>query len=144
MRENISDYILTVKAGPNFDTLSYMSVNNENCPTRIDSDLFSGYILVRMKDFNGLYPKEASCLANPDSDYFSSKQRLYTISIQGTFKQDTSGDDLMFGLCFDQPIKTPPGASIGLRIARWLEPSLEYELNGSHPYMIAPGKLNFI
>ena len=144
MRGNISDYNLTVKGGPNVDNLSPLSVNNEESPTRIESDLFSGYLLVRMKDFSGSSPDQVCCLSNPKSEYFSSKQRLYTISIQGNFKEDVSGDDLIFGLEFDHPIKTPPGASIGLRIARWLEPSLEYEVNGSNPYMIAPGILKIL
>lgn len=143
MRGNISDYNLTVKGGPNADNLKILAVNNESCPTRIDSDLFSGYLLVRMKDFNGVCPTDdVSCLPNPKSDYFSSKQRLYTISVQGMFKEDVVGDDLVFGLEFDHPIKTPSGASIGLRIARWLEPSLDYDLNGSVPFMVAPGKNN--
>lgn len=138
MRGNISDYTLTVKGGANADCLNVLAVNNERCPTRIESDLFSGYLLVRMKDFNGVCPKDVPCLPNPQSDYFSTKQRLYTISVQGSFKEDVPGDDVIFGLEFDHPIKTPPGASIGLRIARWLEPSLEYELNGQEPFMVAP------
>lgn len=138
MRGNISDYLLTVKGGINVDNLQLLSVNDESSPTRIESDLFSGYLMVRMKDFNGACPEDVSCLPNPKSDYFSAKQRLYTISVQGIFKEDVPGDDLIFGLEFDHPIKTPPGASIGLRIARWLEPNLDYELNGSEPFMVAP------
>jgi hypothetical protein len=138
MRGTISDYTLSVKGGSNSDDLKLLAVNNESCPTRIESELFTGYLLVRMKDFTGVNP-DVPCLSNPKSEYFSSKQRLYTISVQGSFKEDVSGDDLIFGLEFSHPIKTPPGASIGLRIARWLEPSLDYDLNSSQPFMVAPG-----
>lgn len=139
MRGTVSDYSLSVKGGANSDNLQLLAVNNESCPTRIESDLFSGYLMVRMKDFAGVGPEDVPCLPNPKSDYFSSKQRLYTISIQGAFKEDVPGDDLIFGLEFTHPIKTPPGASIGLRIARWLEPNLDYDIYSSEPFMVAPG-----
>ncbi len=133
----LTDYILSVKTGPNDTSLQPLPVNHEDAPVYVKSDLFQGYIMMRMKDYPGICSKGPPLL-NPSSNYFDTKQRLYSISIQGVFSEDVGGNDLNFGIDMNGPIKTPPGTSIALRIAKWLEPSLQYDLNSDFPHMDAP------
>jgi hypothetical protein len=93
--------------------------------------------MVRMKD----YPSECPTgtpLKNPPSNYFASKQRLYSISVQGTFTKNHNGNEVLWELDLSRPIKAPYGSGVALRIAKWLEPSLEYDLDASEPFMNAP------
>ena len=90
-----------------------------------------------MKDYSGSCPT-GNPLKNPNSDYFNSRQRRYAFTIQGVFKKDIQGNDLLWHLDLTGPLRTPPGTGIALRIAKWLEPSLDYDLNHSIPWMNAP------
>jgi hypothetical protein len=132
-----SDYKLVISAGPSLDALQVLNVNHEDKPTWVSSPHFQGYVMVRMKD----YPSECPTgtpLKDPPSNYFASKQRLYSISIQGTFTRDHNGNELLWELDLSRPIKAPYGSGVALRIAKWLEPSLEYDLDASEPFMNAP------
>jgi hypothetical protein len=58
--------------------------------------------------------------------------------IQGRFHHDYSGDDLLFGADFDSPISPPPGTSIAVRICRWLDPSLIFQVDSEASFMFSP------
>lgn len=45
---------------------------------------------------------------------------------------------MLFELDLSKPVKVPVGSNVALKIAKWLEPSLEYDLDGSMPFMNAP------
>ena len=141
MPRQISDYVLTIKGGPDAEHLQPLHVNHESFPLAIDSPYFRGHLLFRMKDYQGAEPAKETGLERlelPPSNYFQNRQRLYAISFQGQFLHQVRGDDLRFGLELSLPVKLPMGSSLGLKIAKWLEPSLEYDLECPRPHMDAP------
>ncbi|KAH6598338.1 hypothetical protein BASA61_002893 [Batrachochytrium salamandrivorans] len=77
-------------------------------------------------------------IRNPASSYFLGRNRRYSIMLQGRFKKEWKGDDIIFGVDMASPLRTPPGASIAIRIAKWLDPSIEADLNCSEPYIYSP------
>ncbi|KAJ8326225.1 hypothetical protein QVD99_007608 [Batrachochytrium dendrobatidis] len=75
---------------------------------------------------------------NPISSYFQGRNRRYSIMLQGRFKKEWKGDDIIFGANMASPLRTPPGASIAIRIAKWLDPSVEADLDCHEPYIYSP------
>ncbi|KAI8916240.1 hypothetical protein EDD86DRAFT_198100 [Gorgonomyces haynaldii] len=126
-----------------------MRVNDEHTPILIDSDLFSGYFIVRMKDFRGVTPEidavgatpenvKHEPLSHPTSEYFKGRNRRYSIAFQGRFKRAFEGDELVFGVDFDIPLRAPMGTSVGIKIAKWLDPTIQADIDTPTPYMFSP------
>ena len=146
MKLDKEDYILKVSAGKDYDSLSVVEVNDEENPAYINSSLFSGYLLVRIADFDGVTKrmdrtKEGQLhfpIADPPSGYFSGRNRRYSIAVQGRFKHSYDGDDVLFGIDSDKPLSPPTGISMALRISKWLDPTLEADLSGDCPHMYSP------
>lgn len=135
-------YMLRVRAGPTKTNLTTIHVNEEFTPVLIDSDFFSGYLVVRSRDFTGVTPQLESNLPhspipNPAS-YFEGKNRRYSMCLQGRFKHSWGGDDLIFGVDMDVPLRSPIGTSIGLKVAKWLDPALEADISCDKPYIFSP------
>ena len=148
--------MLRVRAGSGKDDslLKTVLVNDEETPICIDTDAFVGYLVVRNADFNGVtpmmeckvkhdslssqIPSNATLLRNPKSKYFEGRNRRYSISVQGRFKKSWSGDEVIFGVDADVPVRLPTGASIGFRIAQWLDPAMEGDIFCNKPYMYSP------
>jgi hypothetical protein len=106
-----TDYVLRVKAGPSRSKLITIQVNDEFNPIIIDNEYFCGYLLVRVLAFNGVTPEldtnttsEHSPIENPDSGYFNGKNRKYSIMLQGHFKKQWSGEDVIFGVDADTTV----------------------------------------
>jgi hypothetical protein len=135
-----ADYILRVKAGAGSDpsTFQTINVNDENNPILIDSEHFTGYIIVRMLNFNGITPDNTPPIQNPASSYFVGRHRRYSIVFQGRFKKAWSGDEIIFGIDSDTPLRTPPGISMALKIAQWLDPALDADLSSNTPWVYSP------
>jgi hypothetical protein len=128
------DYQLKISAGPNYNELVVVDVNEH--PIYIHSDHFTGYLFVRLKDYNGFAtntPKH-----NPDFDYFQGRNRKYSMMIQGRFHSLYKGDDILFGADFDTPIVPPPGTFLAVKICKWLDPSLECKIDSEDTYMFSP------
>jgi Protein of unknown function (DUF1769) len=160
----VEDYILRVRAGPNHTQLITVNVNDEFTPIIIDNEHFSGYLIVRMLDFKGVTPAmdkkmEVSAepkkgkkskvggqpasnagvpISNPASSYFKGRNRRYSMMLQGCFKKQWDGDDIIFGVDLDVPIRAPIGTSVGIKIAKWLDPSIEADVDCAKPYIFAP------
>jgi hypothetical protein len=155
-----SQYILRISAGPDYTNLKTINVNDDENPFYIHSEYFTGYICVRLLHFNGLTPDYYDSLTgsgggdkdttkdtkpqtnnpiqNPKFDYFSGRNRKYSMVIQGSFHHDYNGNDLLFGADFDQPINPPPGTSIAIRICKWLDPSMVCQVDKECSYMYSP------
>ncbi|TPX43665.1 hypothetical protein SeLEV6574_g04920 [Synchytrium endobioticum] len=142
----IDDYQLCVKAGPNEKELQIASVNDELEPLFIDSEHFTGYILVRMVNFTGTTrtpsASRSECkppIENPASSYFKGRSRRYSIVVQGRFKHTWNGDDIVFGGEMQAPMaKVPMGASLVIKAAKWLDPGIECDPYTDKPYMFSP------
>lgn len=113
---SVNDYFLRVRAGPDKANLTTISVNDESNPIVIDNDYFTGYLVVRVLDFHGVTPQMETAdndsgvavtqqaLKNPASNYFKGKNRRYSIMVQGSFKNQWNGNDIIFGADSDVPV----------------------------------------
>ncbi|KAJ3077564.1 hypothetical protein HK102_005142, partial [Quaeritorhiza haematococci] len=156
------DYVLRVKAGPSYDLSKsvFCSVNDEFHPVIVDSENFCGYILIRMRDFDGYVPDDEPepapvengngngqhkqqagkrlPIKNPPSDYFKGRNRRYSIMVQGRFKKTFNANDILFGVDFDTPVRSPPGSSLVLKMAKLLDPNIEADITCSTPWGYSP------
>ncbi|KAI8999443.1 hypothetical protein BC832DRAFT_534197 [Gaertneriomyces semiglobifer] len=138
MKGTPDDYILSVRAGPNYKDLLPVKVNDEQNPLLIDSEHFVGYVVVRVAHFGGVTPDGTRPLVNPQSHYFYGRNRRYSIMVQGRFKKAWNGDDIIFGVDFDTKVRTPTGVGLAMRIAKWLDPSLDSCVSGNTPWIFSP------
>ncbi|KAJ3304751.1 hypothetical protein HDU76_005135 [Blyttiomyces sp. JEL0837] len=140
--KKISDYILRVRAGPGNDPSTHqtVNVNDELNPLLIDSEHFTGYIIVRMLNFNGITPTshQGPPITNPKSSYFNGRNRRYSIVVQGRFKNNWCGDDIVFGIDMDCKLRTPPGIGLAIKIAKWLDPALDADICCDKPWIFSP------
>ncbi|KAI9330156.1 hypothetical protein DFJ73DRAFT_631050 [Zopfochytrium polystomum] len=154
--KSLDDYCLRVSAGPAPTAggfLAVVNVNDETRPLLIDSEHFTGHLVVRMQNFNGLTPPPHSStsssssknnaqqqqpIRHPASGYFHGRQRKYSIVVQGRFHRAHSGADVVFGIETDSPVRTPAGTSLALKIAKWLDPSLQADLACLRPWIQSP------
>ncbi len=143
------DYILRISAGPSYDDLKLVHVNHEESPILVNSPHFTGYILVRVSNFDGVTPEmelkngdKIGSTHNPKKRptwrYFKGRNRRYSMVIQGRFKHAYNGDEVVFGADSNAPISSIPGSSIGIRICKWLDPALEAEVSGNDPHIYSP------
>ncbi|KAI8849173.1 hypothetical protein BC829DRAFT_443177 [Chytridium lagenaria] len=109
MVKDASDLILRIRAGPGYDqeNLQVVNVNDEANPILIDSEHFTGYLVVRMHNFNGMTPENKQPIRNPPSNYFKGHHRRYSIMVQGRWKKAWNGDEIIFGIDADQRIEHP-------------------------------------
>lgn len=143
--KHIEDHQLCVKAGSNEEDLQIAPVNDESKPLFIDSEHFQGYILIRMVNFNGVTSSShqnhaISPIQNPASPYFKSRNRRYSIMVQGRFKQSWNGNDIVFGGELQQrmAMPLPVGSSFIIKAAKWLDPGIECDAYSEKPYMLSP------
>ncbi|ORX89135.1 DUF1769-domain-containing protein [Basidiobolus meristosporus CBS 931.73] len=131
-------YILRVRAGTNTEVqnLPVIKVNDENNPVILDSPYFTGRLIVRIRDYEGVTPDGSKPLKN--SPYFEGNKDQYSIQVQGRFKQEWNADDVVFGNSFDNKLNLPYGAGVALKIAKWIDPGLEADIYSEQPWAFSP------
>lgn len=78
------------------------------------------------------------------SDYFKDELHTkdqYSISFSFTPKEDISGNDLVFGNDFDNPLRDrlPVGFNAALRLVKWtIDPSIDGDAYADKPYLFSP------
>lgn len=75
---------LRVRIGASIDTLQVASVNDDSNPHYIDSPYFTGQLLVRIKNFDGITPDGKPSTGS--EAYFDNKKRLFALQLTGRFK----------------------------------------------------------
>ncbi|KAL0089218.1 hypothetical protein J3Q64DRAFT_1391068 [Phycomyces blakesleeanus] len=121
-----SKHSLRVTVGPSVDTLRQIHINQDSNPIRLQTELFDGYIVVRLKDY-------------PDpSAYFDTHEDKFCIQVVGRFLQDCTADDILFGNEFEAPLTLPFGSSIAFKFATWFDPGLQLDLYSDHPQAFSP------
>jgi hypothetical protein len=89
--DSSDEYILRISAGPSYANLKLVAVNYEEHPMYINNDYFTGWIAVRVRNFDGVtLDMESSIsganldgakhqpLSQPVSGYFNGRNRLYS------------------------------------------------------------------
>jgi len=111
-------YLLQVTAGPSYDPTSHSQVSvNSSEVHKVDNDLATSYLRVRIKYYNGL-PKGAP----EKSSYFNHPLHTsdrYSVAWSFIPKRDIPGKDLVIGFDFDHPVRDrlPPGTKTAVKIA---------------------------
>lgn len=134
------DYILRISAGTSYnpESLIVVNPNDEMKPILIDSEHFIGYVVVRVLNFQGVNPSTEKLIPNPASSYFQGRNRRYSIMVQGRWKKNWNGDDIVFAVDLDSKVRVPTGAGLGIKIAKWLDPALDADLYANQPYVYSP------
>ena len=126
---------LEVKVGPNRFQMEPCRLNDYLHPHEIDTEYFCGRVLVRIIDAPGAQPNE------PGREYFTDRSRKFCIQIEGRFKHEWSGDDILFGSDFDMFVPFPRAPfNAGMRVARMIDPCTFYEEHppSGRPYIMSP------
>ncbi|BGP34534.1 hypothetical protein JCM10296v2_006356 [Rhodotorula toruloides] len=120
-------------------------VNHTSRPTEIDTPLFTGRVLVLVRNFDGVTPDGSP--PKRDAKYFEGRSRKFAILIEGRFKQRDgvplyTGDEVQFGSDFDYlPASFPMGPfNLGMKISHAIDPATYYEFKPPHgrPYIMSP------
>jgi hypothetical protein len=129
-----------VTAGPSYDPTSHSQVSvNSSEVHKVDNDLATSYLRVRIKGYNGL-PKGAP----ENSSYFSHPLHTsdrYSVAWSFIPKRDITGKDLVMGFDFDHPVRDrlPPGTKTAVKIATTvLDPGLYADPFSDEPYLYGP------
>ena len=92
---------LRVRAGPSYDRTTHVNVNvnDPDEPTFIQSDNFTGHVVVRVRDYAGVPGKNGTI--EEDEEYFSETKDTCSIMFGGWFEhngKELSVDDVVFGV----------------------------------------------
>ncbi|WFD30263.1 hypothetical protein MSPP1_001280 [Malassezia sp. CBS 17886] len=126
---------LEIKVGPDRFHLEPCRVNDTERPHEIDTEHFCGRVLVRVLDAPGAREGE------PGREYFIDRSRRFCIQIEGRFKREWSGDEILFGTDFDKFVPFPRAPfNAGMRVARMIDPCTFYEEHppSGRPYVMSP------
>mmetsp|Transcript_5958 Transcript_5958/g.15124 ORF Transcript_5958/g.15124 Transcript_5958/m.15124 type:complete len:313 (+) Transcript_5958:297-1235(+) len=112
----------------NCTTPLHFPVNNDVDPVCFDTPHFTGRAVVRVKDAD----------TPASTTYFEGKTRLFSILVEGMFKQEWNGDDVLFGAVFDRKIILPTGTWLILKFAKAIDPSLQCDAYSDQPNFLTP------
>ena len=122
------------------DKLAY--VNDDFHPQIINNDYFTGQVVFRVRDFDGIVPIDPATGIRkptlPNTAYFQGRKRAFSLQISGRFKHTWTADDVMFGTFFEKPLILPRGYSLALSLAKRIDSSMVAELNRPDPFMCSP------
>ncbi|EGX43605.1 hypothetical protein AOL_s00215g341 [Orbilia oligospora ATCC 24927] len=141
MTRKITNYTLTVTAGPTRDISSHVPVPvNTEQPLHFDTNLISTDLFVRIQNYRGTDKTLPSTSPYFETPPHSTNKDKYSISFSPLIFKDSSinGDDLVLGNDFDEPISKnlPPGFSVAWRVARWVvDPGLDGDPWAEKPWL---------
>ncbi|KAF9393620.1 hypothetical protein CPC16_001545 [Podila verticillata] len=141
-------YRLRVSVGPSAEPkdLKPIAPNDDAHPLWIESDEFVGQVVVRIKGLNKTFgyeegTKQDNIKPMPDSPWFNkpgADSNLSSVQIQGRFKRAWTGDQIVFGNQFEQPLRLPPFSSIALKFVQFIDPGLQADIYGDKPWAFSP------
>jgi hypothetical protein len=110
--------------------MELINPNDESNPFRIKTPEFDGFVLVRIKDFDGIIPE--GCERHTGQEYFKGKRHMLSLHVQGTFSQEYTANDIVWATEFDKPIHIPH-----LFVSFWkaMAPHSMTDLGGEKPYI---------
>ncbi|KAG0342655.1 hypothetical protein BG000_002862 [Podila horticola] len=114
--------------------------NDDAQPVWIESDEFVGQVVVRIRGFNRAQGGHLPDVLL-DSSWFqqpSAGSNLISVQIQGRFKREWAGDQVVFGVQFDQPLRLPPFSSLAFEFVKFFDPGVEGDIEGEKPWVLSP------
>ncbi|KAI9325327.1 hypothetical protein DFJ73DRAFT_217873 [Zopfochytrium polystomum] len=117
-----------------------IAVNDDARPVFIDGPHFSFNIVVRVRNFDGHTPEGDATEPIANGEYWGAvdKARNYSIQVQGRFKRDHTGDDILYGNFFERAVYHPPLISIPLKLATFIDPTFTHDLLSDRPWAYSP------
>ncbi|KNC46559.1 uncharacterized protein AMSG_02995 [Thecamonas trahens ATCC 50062] len=100
-----------------------------NTPVPFENEHFKGTIMLRLRN---------AIDADPDDPYFEGKSRVFAIEVDGSFKNNVNGNDVLYGAAFEAPIVFPRGFSLAVRCASAVDPGLRIEWKTDTPSFLSP------
>lgn len=119
-------------------------INDDMHPILVNNEHFTGHIVFRVKDFRGGFTPieeetgEEKPIIKSSAGYFKGHRRAFSMQINGRFKKQWTGDDIMFGTFFYRAIPLPSLSRVALALAQQIDPSMVYQLKGDQPYICSP------
>ncbi|KAJ3232220.1 hypothetical protein HDU78_007242 [Chytriomyces hyalinus] len=125
---------LLVRIGSTYSNLQIYNTNDDANPAFVDGPLFCGNVVMRVKNnTNGVTTDNSPSI--PSSEYFSGeRKRLFSLQLQGRFKEDMNGDDFVQGTIWHRPVKVPFGSSVVLKIATMVDSTFSHDLYAQRPW----------
>ncbi|KAI8895313.1 hypothetical protein BC833DRAFT_601661 [Globomyces pollinis-pini] len=120
--------MLKVSAGSDFNSLDQINPNDSHYP--INTKLFQGSLIVRIKDFDGLVPENKERIST--LPYFNNKTRLLSLQVQGSFKEEINLNDLIWVTEWDHPINIP---TFVCKMWAFMAPNAVMDLQAEKPYL---------
>lgn len=120
--KSLSLFKLAVRVGSCQENLQIFTPNNEEAPFKIDTDLFEGFVQVRVKDFSGI----------GHSPSLSEQKHPFSIQIQGNFKQPMTASDVVWSWEALEPLKIP---SIFAQFLRVVAPHTMFDFDTKTPFI---------
>ncbi|KAI8826998.1 NADH(P)-binding-domain-containing protein [Fimicolochytrium jonesii] len=132
---------LRCRIGPSLNSLTVAHVNDEENPHFIDSPYFTGYVAVRVKNFNGITPDGSEPIS--DLEYFSNKKRLFSVQVCGRYKHEYTANDVVFGSAFEHKVTPPTGAWVAIKFANLIDPALKSDIYADKPWLWSPALCSY-
>ncbi|KXS17095.1 hypothetical protein M427DRAFT_122185 [Gonapodya prolifera JEL478] len=127
---------LRVYVGPSANTKAVHNVNDDANPVYIESPHCCANVAMRIRDFAGFTPNNTPPI--PNTPYFGSRKRNFSMQMQVRFKKPVSADSLMFGGMFDGKVAPPMGAWVALKFAGLIDPAIAYDIYADRPWILSP------
>ncbi|KAI8616375.1 hypothetical protein BC830DRAFT_1063472 [Chytriomyces sp. MP71] len=124
---------LLVRIGSSYQDLQIFNTNDDANPAFIDGPLFCGNVVMRIKNNNNGVTTD-SRPSIPSSEYFGTRRRLFSLQLQGRFKEPINGDDFIQGTIWHKPVRLPFGTSVVLKIATLLDSTFSHDLYAAKPW----------
>lgn len=93
---------LEVRIGSDRFHMELARLNDTRRPHEIDTEHFTGRVLVRILNAPGAKEGEEG------REYFEGRSRKFCIQIEGKFKKPWKGSEILFGTDFDRWVDRPP------------------------------------
>lgn len=125
-----SEKQLTIKIGTDLSNLKLVNPNDVKNPFRIASEEFTGFVLVRVKNFIGKLPASTERIDCPE--YFKGKKHHFSLQVQGNFVKEQSVSDIIWAAEWDRPINVP---SLFVSFWKMVAPHSMSDLGAEKPYI---------
>jgi Protein of unknown function (DUF1769) len=117
--KSVSLLQLAVRVGSSQENLEIFTPNDEAFPFKIDTELFEGFVQVRIKDFGGI-------------GHSSEQKHPFSIQIQGNFKKEMTANDVVWSWEALEPLKIP---SIFAQFLRVVAPHTMFDFDAKNPFI---------
>jgi hypothetical protein len=120
--KSLSQLKLAVRVGSSQESLEIFTPNDEESPFKIDTELFEGFVQVRIKDFSGI----------GHSPSLSEQKHPFSIQIQGNFKKEMTANDVVWSWEALEAVKIP---SLFAQFLRVVAPHTMFDFEAKNPFI---------